>query len=56
MVASAVSVHSARSKELAVLYELEKKYDVNFDFEGDMDKKGNMKIKVLYIDVVSKAI
>ena len=46
MVAGKVSVHSRRNKELAILYELERKYDVKFDFEGEMDKKGNVKIKV----------
>ena len=46
MVAGKVSVHSRRNKELAILYELERKYDVKFDFEGEMDKKGNVKLKV----------
>ena len=46
MVVGKVSVHSRRNKELAILYELERKYDVKFDFEGEMDKKGNVKLKV----------
>ena len=55
--ASRVSVHSSRKKELAVLYELEKKYDVKFDYEENMDKKGNMKVKVsLITDVFTKPV